>query len=135
MFLPNWSAKVDYLYYNLGRVNNGLTPLAFGFEGGVFPYSSAPFSWTRTSGNVVRAGIDYHFVWGAPAPRAFFETSSMREMVRGGRKYTTGPRREGGVARTYGLLAAPVYRRTLAARSHDPISGFVAAKIAQPNGS
>jgi len=67
MFMPNWSAKLEYLYYDLGSVNdNG----AF-----VADVTSAPpeFSYVvtshaRFSGNIVRAGINYHFNWGAPAP-------------------------------------------------------------------
>ena len=76
MFLPNWSFKVEYLYYDLGRVTQALTPLAFfhidrilvASSGGPLQFSSAPFSSTRFNGNVVRAGINYHFNWGAPAP-------------------------------------------------------------------
>ena len=69
MFIPNWSAKVDYLYYDLGSVSAG------------GPYSSvtwAPYVTTTNyatstsfgsvshmtahfSGNVVRAGINKHF--------------------------------------------------------------------------
>jgi outer membrane immunogenic protein len=73
MFLPNWSAKVEYLYYDLGRLTDGLSPLAFShidrsltaLSGGPLQFSSAPFSSTRFNGNVVRAGINYHFNWGA----------------------------------------------------------------------
>jgi outer membrane immunogenic protein len=65
MFLPNWSVKAEYLYYDLGRKTFGLSPLAFSSP---VLYSSAPFSSTRFNGNVVRAGINYHFNWGWPAP-------------------------------------------------------------------
>jgi outer membrane immunogenic protein len=75
MFMPNWSAKVEYLYYDLGHVTYGLGPLAFSHvdrsltaSGGPLQFSSAPFSSTRFNGNVVRAGINYHFNWGWPAP-------------------------------------------------------------------
>jgi outer membrane immunogenic protein len=69
MFWPNWSAKVEYLYYDLGTVKQNST---------LFQYS--PFqdnelwgaAWTQTTarinGNIVRAGVNYHFNWGAPAP-------------------------------------------------------------------
>jgi len=50
-FLPNWSAKVEYLYTDLSGNNNG----GFGFN-----------RHTRT--NLVRAGLNYHFNWGQPAP-------------------------------------------------------------------
>ncbi len=73
MFLPNWSAKVEYLYYDLGSVTYGLSPLAFSHidrsltasSGGPLQFSSAPFSSTRFNGNIVRVGVDYHFNWGA----------------------------------------------------------------------
>ena len=75
MFLPNWSAKVEYLYYDLGSVsysagalNNIVVP-----PGGVVPtgavWSSAVSQTSvRFDGHIVRAGVNYHFNWGAPAP-------------------------------------------------------------------
>jgi outer membrane immunogenic protein len=59
MFWPNWSAKAEYLYYDLGTVagsavNVGLAGTAV---------SISQFS-TRFSGNIVRAGVNYHFNWG-----------------------------------------------------------------------
>lgn len=65
-FMPNWSVKVEYLYYDLGRETFGMTPLAFASPG--LLYSSSPFSTTRFNGNIVRAGLNYHFNWGWPAP-------------------------------------------------------------------
>lgn len=67
MFLPNWSVKAEYLYYNLGSVTNTLSPLSFR-QGGTLLYSSGPLSTARFNGNIVRAGINYHFNWGLPAP-------------------------------------------------------------------
>jgi outer membrane immunogenic protein len=64
MFLPNWSAKVEYLYYDLGKVTYNLSPLTFPNLGAPL-YSSIPRTSTRFNGNVVRAGINYHFNWGA----------------------------------------------------------------------
>jgi outer membrane immunogenic protein len=65
MFLPNWSAKVEYLYYDLGNVAVALSPLAFAAP----PlYASVPYAKTRFDGHIVRAGLNYHFNWGAPAP-------------------------------------------------------------------
>jgi outer membrane immunogenic protein len=69
MFLPNWSAKVEYLYYDLGRVTYPLTPMAqFGFFGTLLETTSVSQSSTRFNGNLVRAGLNYHFNWGAPVP-------------------------------------------------------------------
>jgi outer membrane immunogenic protein len=68
MFLPNWSAKVEYLYYDLGRVT-----FSDGVASQIFPpatpyWTAFPHSSEHFNGNVVRAGINYHFNWGAPAP-------------------------------------------------------------------
>jgi outer membrane immunogenic protein len=60
-FLNNWSVKVEYLYYNLGRTMGTI----------VYPYSpdfSTLTGVTRHNGNIVRAGLNYNFSWGAPAP-------------------------------------------------------------------
>jgi outer membrane immunogenic protein len=56
MFAPHWSAKAEYLYVDLD--SNGTT---------------GNFGWTwgnhfHPQINVVRAGINYHFNWAAPAP-------------------------------------------------------------------
>ncbi len=68
MFLPNWSAKLEYLYYDLGSVTYAGSPLAnFNNLGTLFSLG-APVSRVSFKGNVVRAGINYHFSWGAPAP-------------------------------------------------------------------
>lgn len=57
MFMPNWSAKIEYLHAE--------------FDGGSFSNGS----WGGGAGlqsnprlNLVRAGVNYHFNWGAPAP-------------------------------------------------------------------
>jgi outer membrane immunogenic protein len=56
MFAPHWSAKIEYLYMDLsgGGNNNG-----FGWNWG---YNFHPEI------NIVRAGVNYHFNWAAPAP-------------------------------------------------------------------
>jgi outer membrane immunogenic protein len=67
MFMPNWSAKLEYLYYDLGSVT---TPTAFvdGFTNGHNPsWSYASNATAHFNGNIVRAGVNYHFNWGAPA--------------------------------------------------------------------
>jgi outer membrane immunogenic protein len=68
MFLPNWSLKVEYLYYDLGSVSFALSPLLNRFTTTGAPvWNSFPSASTRFNGNIVRAGINYHFNW-APAP-------------------------------------------------------------------
>jgi outer membrane immunogenic protein len=61
MFMPNWSAKAEYLYYDLGTVTGSAVNINF-----LAPAvaSISQFS-TRFNGNIVRAGVNYHFNWGA----------------------------------------------------------------------
>jgi outer membrane immunogenic protein len=72
MFWPNWSAKVEYLYYDLGsvRTSGGLTATT---TSATFTPAPSALAWanvteisTRFRGNIVRAGVNYHFNWGAP---------------------------------------------------------------------
>lgn len=51
-FLPNWSAKVEYLYVDIGASNWG-------------GYNQIE---QRVHLHTVRAGVNYHFNWFAPAP-------------------------------------------------------------------
>ncbi len=64
MFLPNWSAKAEYLYYDLGTVTYGAGVLV-GYNSGNARYGIAPQVNQRFNGNIVRAGVNYHFNWGA----------------------------------------------------------------------
>ncbi len=64
MFLPNWSVKAEYLYSDISGSNNGYIGNGFvgnnGFVGG---------NWhNHERWNTVRAGLNYHFNWGDPAP-------------------------------------------------------------------
>ena len=58
MFLPNWSAKAEYLYYDLGSVTHSAVLIT---QQG--PYSVSQSS-TRFNGHIVRVGLNYHFNWG-----------------------------------------------------------------------
>ena len=71
MFLPNWSAKVEYFYYDLGSVSFGQS-----LSGSVINRPNDPRygqAWwlnasqvsARFNGNIVRAGLNYHFNWGS----------------------------------------------------------------------
>jgi outer membrane immunogenic protein len=71
MFMPNWSAKAEYLYYDLGAVAASMSP-----AGAIINAPRDPRygqSWwlnggqasTRFNGNIVRAGVNYHFNWGS----------------------------------------------------------------------
>jgi len=68
MFWPGWSAKLEYLYYDLGAPSLGMSGIGF-----TDPSSGTPI-WAylatttppRFSGNIVRAGVNYHLDWGLP---------------------------------------------------------------------
>jgi opacity protein-like surface antigen len=64
MFLPKWSAKVEYLYYDLGTATTLPLQAVYGSKG---LFSNASYQG-RFNGDVVRAGVNYHFGWGAPPP-------------------------------------------------------------------
>lgn len=53
-FAARWSAKIEYLYYDLGTIANTMTP-ANGSTGVTFGSS------TRINGNIVRVGLNYRF--------------------------------------------------------------------------
>ncbi|MBM3642162.1 MAG: porin family protein, partial [Alphaproteobacteria bacterium] len=68
MFWPNWSAKVEYLYYDLGNVSysaGALTTLGNTIFAGSVVAGVVSQTQTRFNGNIVRAGVNYHFNWGA----------------------------------------------------------------------
>ncbi len=73
LFTPNWSAKVEYLYYDLGSVSYAVAPsgpvvLTGAIGAGQLWWSNASSASTRFNGHVVRVGLNYHFNWLAPAP-------------------------------------------------------------------
>jgi len=66
MFMPNWSAKVEYLYYDLGNVSYAVSPLIANAPGFAVPtWTSFASTTMRFNGNIVRAGLNYHFNWGS----------------------------------------------------------------------
>jgi outer membrane immunogenic protein len=68
MVSPNWSVKAEYLYYDLGRVTFGVGGLTQTlFPAGPAFFTDLPVASTRFNGNIVRAGLNYHFNWG-PEP-------------------------------------------------------------------
>ena len=54
MFAQNWSAKVEYQYYDFGKTSF------------VTPAVLTGFGSTRNDEHTVKAGINYHFNWGGP---------------------------------------------------------------------
>ena len=70
MLFPNWSLKAEYLYYNLGNVTatllRGGYPLGYVAASGAQPEPPFVASTAQhsVSGNIARAGVNYHFNWG-----------------------------------------------------------------------
>ena len=66
MFAPQWSVKAEYLHYDLGSVgfttSAAATPASLQFPGQVYQTNAVSASFR---GDIVRAGINYHF--GGPA--------------------------------------------------------------------
>ena len=52
-YAPNWSAKFEYLYYDLGRTTDLNT-----FVNGLAPTYQGS---TNVKGNIVRVGLNYKF--------------------------------------------------------------------------
>lgn len=67
MFLPNWSAKAEYLYYDLGHSTSNFAMLELNGAGVPF-VGTVLQSRTRYNGHIVRAGVNYHFNWAPVAP-------------------------------------------------------------------
>jgi len=67
MVFPNWSVKLEYLYYDLGTVTSADALFALTPVSPVVGAYAASQNRTHLNGNIVRAGINYHFNWGAPA--------------------------------------------------------------------
>jgi outer membrane immunogenic protein len=67
LFYPNWSLKVEYLYYDMGHVNFTMSPLV-NSVGGVPVTVGAGSASTRFNGNIVRAGLNYHIDLSMLAP-------------------------------------------------------------------
>ena len=63
-FDPRWSVKGEYLRYDLGAANTAnVGALFYATRTGLSSAGySAPFN-----GNIVRAGVNYHFNFGVPA--------------------------------------------------------------------
>ncbi|HXY57517.1 MAG TPA: outer membrane beta-barrel protein [Methylocystis sp.] len=66
----NLSAKLEYLYYDLGSLtltNSNVSPIALrGFLLGLQNIADATTVSTRFNGHVVRAGLNYRFDWSEP---------------------------------------------------------------------
>jgi outer membrane immunogenic protein len=61
LFAPHWSAKVEYLYYDLGDISYNAGTLNAAFTNGFVRYGISPEVSTRFNGSIARAGVNYHF--------------------------------------------------------------------------
>ncbi len=59
MFMQNWSARAEYLYYDLGNQTTQNQFVAYSPSGAQWTYGS--YASRSFNGNVVRAGVNYHF--------------------------------------------------------------------------
>lgn len=71
MFSPRWSAKVEYLYYNLGAKTYDVGTLAAIVLPPIAPVptlgsASISQAQARFDGHIARFGVNYHFDWDAP---------------------------------------------------------------------
>jgi opacity protein-like surface antigen len=67
MFLPGLSAKAEYLYYGLGSYSAALPQYAVNLTNGAALADVTTSYRGRANGQLVRAGLNYHFDWAAPA--------------------------------------------------------------------
>lgn len=65
LFVKDLSAKIEYLYYDLGNVSYSPNPSIAFKESGDVSFVNWSNVQTRFNGNVLRLGINYHFTWGS----------------------------------------------------------------------
>ena len=72
MFMPNWSVKAEYLYYDLGNMSGSLVSNYYGLNAAAGSNGSESITnySKKISGNIVRAGVNYHFNFADVAPVA-----------------------------------------------------------------
>ena len=68
MFMPGLSAKAEYLYYDLGCHSLDMPQYSVNLPTGAALANMATSFRTRADGQLVRAGLNYHFDWAEPAP-------------------------------------------------------------------
>jgi outer membrane immunogenic protein len=67
MFAPNWTAKVEYLYYELSKQTSSFGYLTQNFPTGTFGSSALTHFTIQPKGSIVRVGVNYLFNWGTPS--------------------------------------------------------------------
>ncbi|HXZ17191.1 MAG TPA: TonB-dependent receptor, partial [Roseiarcus sp.] len=68
MFLPKWSVKAEYLYYDLGAYSLTSPQTTIALPSGPAAFSGVTSYHGRANGQIVRAGLNYHFDFGRDAP-------------------------------------------------------------------
>ena len=66
MVWQNWSLKGEVLYYDLGKQNGATAMFNPNVGAGTIFTTTGAAVRTRTDGIIARAGVNYHFNWGAP---------------------------------------------------------------------
>ena len=61
MFMTNWSVKAEYLYYNLGNISTPATIVTSANNAWSYQATNS----TQFTGNLARAGVNYHLNWDA----------------------------------------------------------------------
>jgi outer membrane immunogenic protein len=61
MFMPHWSARVEYLHYDLGSVSNDLSFSSRNPRRGIVNFATNVTSRAQFDGDLVRVGVNYHF--------------------------------------------------------------------------
>ena len=59
MFLPNWSASIEYLHYDLGQISNGFAITHYNMRNVLIFVNAVPAK-AQISGDLVRVGVSYH---------------------------------------------------------------------------
>ena len=59
MFMPNWSVKAEYLYYDLGNGSSTAANYVYYSDGFIRPQGLSQYS-SRFNGNIVRLGMNFH---------------------------------------------------------------------------
>jgi outer membrane immunogenic protein len=80
MFHDNWSLRAEGMYYNLGTIDLASTPVVVncggvacgGIANGGTMWATTPVTKIQFDGVIARAGVNYHFNWGAEAVKAAF---------------------------------------------------------------
>jgi outer membrane immunogenic protein len=94
MFRDSWSLRTEGMYYNLGQVNLASSPVSVtcggtscvdyspdgaggvnttpAFTSGSTLWTNAPTTKIKFDGIIARAGVNYHFNWGAETEKAAF---------------------------------------------------------------